>query len=71
VTQQDGGEQYAMAVNAAYRRANLWWRADRGGAAIVSQGVRHDSGGNTYEVLEVTPRGVRLSRLGSTPPPTG
>lgn len=57
VTQQDGGEQYAMAVNAAYRRANLWWRADRGGAAIVSQGVRQDNGGNTYEVLEVTPRG--------------
>jgi len=55
VTVQDGGDQRQLAINEAYRRANLWWRADRGGAAIVSDGEKTD-GGATYDVLTVTPR---------------
>src|SRR5215472_9780827 len=35
VTVQDGGDQRALAVNEAFRRANLWWRDDRGGATIA------------------------------------
>ena len=30
---QEGGDRVPVAVNEAYRNANLWWRADRGGAA--------------------------------------
>ncbi len=56
VTLQDGGEQLPLAVNDGYRRANLAWRADRGGAAIVSDGEKTD-GGTTYDVLTVTPKG--------------
>jgi hypothetical protein len=56
VTIQDGGEQRALAVNDGYRRANLWWRADRGGAAITDDSDQTDSG-NLYHVLTVTPLG--------------
>lgn len=56
VTIQEGGDNRALAVNEGYRRANLWWRADRGGAAIKEAGEKSDSG-NTYEVLNVTPDG--------------
>jgi membrane-associated protease RseP (regulator of RpoE activity) len=56
VTLQDGGEQLPLAINDGYRRANLAWRADRGGAAIVSDGEKTD-GGATYDVLTVTPKG--------------
>jgi hypothetical protein len=31
---QEGGDKPALAVNAAYRNVNRWWRPDRGGAAI-------------------------------------
>jgi len=55
VTVQDGGDQRVLAVNEAYRRANLWWREDRGGAAIADAGEKKE-GGNTYNVLTVTPR---------------
>ncbi|HEY1631839.1 MAG TPA: aspartyl protease family protein [Rhizomicrobium sp.] len=55
VTAQDGGDQRQLAVNDSYRRANLWWRADRGGAGIVSDGEKTD-GGAAYDVLTVTPR---------------
>ena len=55
VTQQDGGEQRQLAVNEGYRRANMWWRADRGGAAIVEQGTKSE-GGQTFDVLAVTPK---------------
>jgi hypothetical protein len=55
VTVQAGGDQRQLAVNEAYRRANLWWHGDRGGAAIVSDGEKTD-GGNTYDVLTVTPK---------------
>jgi len=55
VTLQDGGEQRQLAVNDGYRRANLWWRADRGGAQIVDDGQKND-GAATYDVLTVTPK---------------
>lgn len=44
---QDGGNKPALAINEAYRNANLWWRADRGGATIKPVDC------NT---IEVTPR---------------
>jgi len=56
ITAQDGGDQRQLAVNDSYRRANLWWRADHGGAEIVSAGEKTE-GGNTYDVLTVTPKG--------------
>lgn len=56
VTPQDGGDQHQLAVNDGYRRANLWWRSDHGGAAIVSDGAKTD-GGTAYDVLTVTPKG--------------
>lgn len=56
VTIQEGGDQRALAVNDAYRRANLWWRADRGGAAIVDGGSKTE-GGKNYQILTVTPAG--------------
>ncbi|HEY8948757.1 MAG TPA: PDZ domain-containing protein [Rhizomicrobium sp.] len=55
VTQQDGGDNRALAVNEGYRRANLWWQPGYGGAAIVFGGEKTD-GGNTYDVLTVTPK---------------
>ena len=55
VTQQDGGDMRALVVNEVYRRANLSWQPDRGGAAIVSDGEKTE-GGNTYDVLTVTPK---------------
>jgi len=56
VTLQEGGDQRPLAVNNGYQRANLWWRADRGGAAIVENGEKSESG-RAYDVLTVTPRG--------------
>jgi hypothetical protein len=55
VTIQDGGDQRQLSVNEAYRRANLWWRADHGGAVIVSDGEKTDAG-TIYDVLTVTPK---------------
>jgi membrane-associated protease RseP (regulator of RpoE activity) len=55
VTQQDGGDNRALAVNEGYRRANLWWQPDHAGATVVSDGEKTD-GGNTYDVLTVTPK---------------
>ena len=55
VTVQSGGDMRQLAVNEAYRRANLWWRSDRGGAVIVSDGEKTDAGA-TYDVLTVTPK---------------
>ncbi len=56
VTIQSGGDQRQLAVNEAYRDANLWWRKDFGGATIAAQGTRSDSG-TDYDVLRVTPEG--------------
>ncbi len=55
VTVQNGGDQRPLAVNEGYRRSSMFWRADRGGASIVSDGEKTD-GGATYEVLTVTPK---------------
>ena len=55
VTLQDGGEQRQLAINDGYRRANLWWRADQGGAEIVDDGEKKD-GAAAYDVLTVTPK---------------
>jgi Aspartyl protease/PDZ domain len=55
-TPQQGGDRIAIAVDSAYRRANLWWRADRGGAAVVYLGRETDAG-HVLEHLAVTPRG--------------
>ncbi|MBV9989729.1 MAG: aspartyl protease family protein [Alphaproteobacteria bacterium] len=56
VTQQDGGDSRLLAFNEGYRRANMWWRADVGGAGIVSDGTKTD-GGASFDVLTVTPKG--------------
>jgi predicted aspartyl protease len=53
---QEGGDRIRVAVNAAYRYANLWWRADRGGAVIAYAGRESDSG-LELDHLVVTPRG--------------
>ena len=55
-TPQRGGDQIPIAINSAYRRANLWWRADHGRAAVVYIGRETDSG-RTLEHLAVTPQG--------------
>jgi hypothetical protein len=55
-TPQEGGDRIPVAVNAAYRYANLWWRADRGGAVIAYAG-RDTDDGHAQDHLVVTPRG--------------
>ena len=39
-----------------YRNANLWWRADFGGAQVVA-GEARTEGGARYDVLTITPKG--------------
>jgi hypothetical protein len=56
ITEQQGGDALVLAVNDAYRSANLWWRADYGGATIVTKGEITDSTGR-FDVLTVTPKG--------------
>jgi hypothetical protein len=56
VTNQAGGDVIPLAVSEAYQDQNLWWRADRGGAQIVSDGAKSDNG-QSYDVLTVTPKG--------------
>src|SRR5258708_15136158 len=56
ITPEAGGDKRQLAVNEAYRNANLWWRADRGGAAIESLGAK-TAGGRTFDALKVTPKG--------------
>lgn len=51
-----GGDTLQLAINDGYRRTNGWWKADRGGAEIASEGEKTD-GGTTYDVLTVTPKG--------------
>jgi hypothetical protein len=53
---EQGGDSIPAAIAAAYRRANLWWRADHGGAAVMYVGQETDSG-RTLEHLAVSPRG--------------
>ena len=56
VTPEAGGDKRQLAVNEAYRNANLWWRADRGGAVIAAAGEK-TIGDRRFDVLSVTPRG--------------
>lgn len=55
-TLQDGGDTRQLPVNEAYRNANLWWNADRGGALISHLGIKA-KGNHKYAVLRVTPQG--------------
>jgi len=56
VTLQEGGDAVPLAINNAYRSANLWWTSNHGGADIKPVGEKTE-GGATYDVLTVTPRG--------------
>jgi PDZ domain/Aspartyl protease len=51
-----GGDRNPTAIDSAYRRANLWWRADHKEAAVLYIG-RETESGRTLEHLAVTPRG--------------
>jgi hypothetical protein len=54
-TAQEGGDRIAVAINEAYRFANLWWRPDYGGATVVYAG-RASVDGQTLDQLTITPR---------------
>ena len=56
VTLQEAADAVPLAVNNAYRNANLWWRPDHGGATITLDPQKSD-GGNAYDVLTVVPKG--------------
>ncbi|MDE2465746.1 MAG: aspartyl protease family protein [Alphaproteobacteria bacterium] len=56
VTLQDGGDQKALAVNQAYRAANMWWRPDFGGATVEELGQKSQDA-QLYDVLQITPKG--------------
>lgn len=58
VTSQTGGETQPLNVNESYRRSNAWWQPDRGGAQIAGTATKTD-GGNSYDVLTITPKGGR------------
>jgi hypothetical protein len=55
ITYQAGGDVVPLAITESYQDRNLWWRKDRGGAAVESLGRKTD-GGKTFDVLLVTPR---------------
>ncbi len=54
-TDQEGGDRVPVAVNEAYRNADLWWRSDRGGAKVTYIG-RETLDGRGADHLAVTPR---------------
>jgi hypothetical protein len=56
VTLQEAADAIPLAVNNAYRNANLWWAADHHGAAITAAGQKTENGA-TYDVLTVVPKG--------------
>lgn len=56
VTLQEAADSVPLAVNNAYRGANLWWARDHAGAVITSAGQKSENGA-TYDVLTVVPRG--------------
>jgi len=56
VVPEGGGDSPRLAVDEAYRNANLWWRNGRGGAAIETEGCRK-ADGHEYAILAITPRG--------------
>jgi hypothetical protein len=55
-TDQEEGDRIPVAVNEAYRNANLWWRSDRGGAKVLYIG-RETLDGRPTDHLAVIPRG--------------
>ncbi len=55
VTPQEGGDNHALAVNEAYRRANRLWQGDHDGAGIAFAGEKTEQG-RTFDVLTITPR---------------
>jgi len=55
-TPEEGGDRVRVAVSAAYRNANLWWRSDRAGARIEDLG-RESLSGTPTDHLAVQPRG--------------
>lgn len=55
ITQQ-GGDRIPVATNEAYRNANRWWRADRGGAHVSYVG-REKADAGQLDHLAVTARG--------------
>jgi PDZ domain/Aspartyl protease len=54
-TPQEGGDRIAVAVNEAYRLANLWWRPGYAGATVTYMG-REVSDGRALDQLTVTPK---------------
>ncbi len=56
VNLQKGGDGLQLALNTAYQNANLWWRADFGGAK-VNVLANESCGVSTCAVLEITPKG--------------
>jgi hypothetical protein len=54
-TPQQGGDRIPVAINEAYRLANLWWRPGYSGA-MVSYVGRSVVDGKTLDQLTVTPR---------------
>ena len=56
VTYQAGGDTIPLAITESYQDRNLWWRKDRGGAAVESLGRKSEHGVN-FDVLRVTPTG--------------
>jgi hypothetical protein len=53
---QEGGDRIRVAINEAYRNANLWWLADRGGAEVSYVG-REKADAKQLDHLAVTPQG--------------
>src|SRR5258708_1298349 len=56
VTLPEGRDALPLAVNQAYRNANLWWSRDFGGAVVKDNGKKSDALGH-FDVLTFSPRG--------------
>ncbi|HKZ11256.1 MAG TPA: aspartyl protease family protein [Rhodanobacteraceae bacterium] len=56
VNLQKGGDGLQLARNVAYQNANLWWRADFGGAKVEALADR-PCGKSTCAALEIAPKG--------------
>jgi predicted aspartyl protease len=55
VTIESGADALPLAINNAYRNANLWWGPDFGGATVVLDPGKTEAGA-TYDVVTVTPK---------------
>ncbi|TAN03729.1 MAG: PDZ domain-containing protein [Rhodanobacteraceae bacterium] len=56
VNLEKGGDALPLALDQAYFNANLWWRADFGGAQVKALGNK-PCGSSTCSVLKITPKG--------------